>query len=152
MLDHRLRRWPDVKLALGQCVVFADMSFARWGSARWSDSPLVRQSIGPTVHWSVSPLNCSRVNGNSDKLPRNTQSICPTVHWSDTPLVRHIYWISARWISAATHFKEPCRLPSIVPTVYCFDSPLVFCPVWSKMPHKILLYAKNDRCSRPIHD
>ena len=36
MLDHRLRRWPNIKQALGECTLFAEkalMSAHAWGSA-----------------------------------------------------------------------------------------------------------------------
>ena len=46
------------------------------GSALWSDSPLVRQPVGPTARWSDNPLV--------------RQPVGPTTRWSDSPLVRHI--------------------------------------------------------------
>ena len=41
-------------------------------TSQYSDSPLVRQPIGPTAHWSDSPLV--------------RQPTGPTAHWSDNPL------------------------------------------------------------------
>ena len=57
----------------------------------WSDTPLVRLIIGPTHYWSDTPLVRHTIgpthHWSDSPLVRHT--IGPTHHWSDTPLVRH---------------------------------------------------------------
>ena len=54
----------------------------------WSDTPLVRHTIGPTHHWSDTLWS-------DTPLVRHT--ISPTHHLSDTPLVRHTIGPTHHW-------------------------------------------------------
>ena len=63
-----------VAQALPACVIQPRLHIDNPVTDHWSDTPLVRHTIGPTHHWSDT------------LLVRHT--IGPTHQWSDTPLVR----------------------------------------------------------------
>ena len=69
-------QWRDNR----NCMYFCNCRASVPGTSRWSDSPLVRRSIGPKTHWSDGPLV--------------RKPIGPKTHWSEKvslvrkPLVR----------------------------------------------------------------